>query len=100
MDRYLIGLFLEQFNRGNKTGDTFSKKAWVWMTASFNKEFGLHCDKYVLEDRYLGFLRVFKDMKYLLSQNGISWDDIPEAVRANEVWEAYFEVHFFSFGYL
>lgn len=99
MDRYLIGLVLEQLNRGIKAGDTFSEKAWVWITASFNKEFGLHCDKYALEDRYFGFMRVFKDMTCLLNQNGIAWDDIMHAVRAHEVWEAYFEVHFFSFGY-
>ncbi|XP_061349444.1 uncharacterized protein LOC133294713 isoform X2 [Gastrolobium bilobum] len=91
MNHYLIGLLLEQLNRGNKIGDTFSKKAWSRMTASFNKEFGLLCDRDALENWYFGLTRVYKDVTYLLNQNGIVLDKIQHKARANDVWRAYFE---------
>ncbi|KAK7344225.1 hypothetical protein VNO77_13589 [Canavalia gladiata] len=91
MNYYLIGLLLEQLNRGNKIGDTFSKKAWSWMTASFNREFGLLCDGDELQNQYFDLMRVYKDVIFLLNQNGIAWDEIQHTSRANDVWQAYFE---------
>ncbi|XP_027363308.1 uncharacterized protein LOC113870933 isoform X5 [Abrus precatorius] len=91
MNHYLIGLLLEQLNRGNKIGDTFSKKAWSRMTASFKREFGLLCDRDALENRYFGLMRVYKDVTYLLNQNDFAWDEIGQTSRANDIWQAYFE---------
>ena len=99
MDRYLIGLFWEQLNTGNKTGDTFSKKAWSWMTASFNKGFGLLCDRDALENRFFGLMRVYKDITYL-NQDVITWDEIQHTSGANDVWEAYVEVHYLFISYI
>lgn len=100
MNHYLIGLLLEQLNRGNKIGDTFSKKAWSRMTASFNKVFGLLCDRDALENWYFGLMRVYKDVTYLLNQNGIAWDEIQHTSSANDVSQAYFEVHSLFIGYI
>lgn len=100
MDHYLIGLLLEQLNRGNKIGDTFSKKAWSWITESFNKLFGLLCGRDILEKRYFVLMRVYKDVTNLLNQNGIAWDEIQHTSRANDVWEAYVEVHYLFIGYI
>ncbi|RDY06143.1 L10-interacting MYB domain-containing protein, partial [Mucuna pruriens] len=100
MNHYLIGILLEQLNSGNKIGDTFSKKAWSRMTASFNREFGLLCDRDALENRYFGLMRAYKDVTYLLNQNGIAWDEIQHVSRANNVWQAYFEVHYLFIGYI
>ncbi|XP_057424498.1 uncharacterized protein LOC130718063 isoform X2 [Lotus japonicus] len=93
MNRYLISLLLDQLNRGNKIGVTFSKKAWSRMTASFNREFGLLCDRDALENQYLGLVRVYRDVTYLLNQNGIAWGKIQHTSRGNDVWQSYFQEH-------
>ncbi|KAI4349995.1 hypothetical protein L6164_010529 [Bauhinia variegata] len=89
MDCYLIGLVLEQLNRGN-VGDIFGEKGWARMTASFNEEFRFHCDEDTLGDRFFGLVKVYKDLTYLFNQNGIAWD-VLHSTRANEVWKAFFE---------
>ena len=95
MNSYLISLLLDQLKRGNKTDVTFSKKAWSRMTASFNRDFGLLCDRDALENQYSGLMRVYKDVTYLLNRNAIAWDEIQHMSRANDVWQAYFQVDCF-----
>ncbi|KAJ1375364.1 Myb/SANT-like domain [Sesbania bispinosa] len=39
----------------------------------------------------IGDTFIYKDVAYLLNQNGIVWDEIQHTSRANDVWQAYFE---------
>lgn len=96
MDRYFIDLMLEQLHRGNKIYGTYNEQAWTWMIASFNKKFGLICDKDVLEDRYLSLMKEYTDVLNLLNHNGFAWDEIDQTVIADDdVWMAYIKVPFF-----
>lgn len=97
MDSYFIDIMLEQVHRGNKIGHTFSRQAWVWMTASFNEKFGFICDKYILEDHFLRLMKEYMNITNILCQNGFAWDESQQMVAADDdVWEAYIKVQSFS----
>ncbi|KAK9292996.1 hypothetical protein L1049_020979 [Liquidambar formosana] len=94
MDQYFIDLLSEQVYRGNKIGHTFNEQAWSCMTTSFDKKFGLQCDKYVLENRYLSLMKEHNDINNLLNQKGFVWDETQQRViAADDVWEAYIKEH-------
>ncbi|KAF5469203.1 hypothetical protein F2P56_013293 [Juglans regia] len=94
MDRYFIDLMLEQLHRGNKIYGTYNEQAWTWMIASFNKKFGLICDKDVLEDRYLSLMKEYTDVLNLLNHYGFAWDEIDQTLIADDdVWMAYIKEH-------
>lgn len=96
MDRYFIDLMLEQVYEGNKVDHTFNEQAWGHMLVSFNRRFGLQCDKCVLEDRYITLSRQYEDISNLLNLNGFTWDETEQMVAADDdVWEACIKVHFF-----
>lgn len=95
MDRYFIGLMLEQVHEGNKVDHTFNEQAWAQMLVLFNQTFGLQCDKYVLEDRYICLTKQYDDVSNLLNLSGFAWDETQQMVTADdEVWEACIKVHF------
>ncbi|XVE53513.1 hypothetical protein DITRI_Ditri03aG0009400 [Diplodiscus trichospermus] len=94
MDRYLIDLLLDQVHRGNKLGQTFITQAWIDMVTLFNVKFGSHYDKDVLKNRYKHLRRLYNDIKFLLEQNGFSWDEARDMVTAEDsVWDAYIKSH-------
>ncbi|XP_043705936.1 uncharacterized protein LOC122655710 isoform X3 [Telopea speciosissima] len=90
MDRYFIDLMLEQVQKGNKFDNTFNKQAWSDMITLFNAKFGSQHDKDVLRSRYKNLRKQYNDMKFLLQQNGFTWDETRQMVTANDdVWDAY-----------
>ncbi|KAL8521813.1 hypothetical protein ACS0TY_012106 [Phlomoides rotata] len=94
MERYFVDLMLEHIHRGNRTGHTFNKQAWIDMLAVFNAKFGSQYDKDVLKSRYTNLWKVFNDIKHLLGQNGFSWDETRQMVVADDhVWDAYIKIH-------
>lgn len=93
MERYFVDLMLEHIHRGNRTGHTFNKQAWIDMLAVFNAKFGSQYDKDVLKSRYTNLWKLFNDIKHLLGQNGFSWDETRQMVVADDyVWDAYIKV--------
>ncbi|KAA8525642.1 hypothetical protein F0562_007476 [Nyssa sinensis] len=90
MDHHFIELMLEQVRQGNKIDHTFDEQAWVPMVASFNEKFGIHYEKYVLENRYICLMNQYIDISSLLNQNGFAWDETEQIIVADdEIWEAY-----------
>lgn len=101
VERYFTDLMLEQVQKGNKIDHIFNEQAWAYMLKAFNRRFGLQCDKYVLEDRYVWLKKQYDDICKLLSCNGFGWDDTKQMVTAdNDVWEAYIKVHTLPFCFL
>ncbi|XP_008220650.1 PREDICTED: L10-interacting MYB domain-containing protein [Prunus mume] len=94
MDRYFIDLMLDQLHQGNKIDHTFNEQAWAHMLESFNMKFGLQCDKYVLEDRYLCLVKQHDYISILLNHSGFMWDESQQMITAdNDTWEAYIKEH-------
>ncbi|XP_057963033.1 uncharacterized protein LOC131154346 isoform X2 [Malania oleifera] len=84
MDHYFIDLLLDQVLRGNRIGHAFITQAWIEMVASFNAKFGSHHGKDVLKNRYKQLKRQYNDVKVLVEQRGISWDETQEM--EDHVW--------------
>ncbi|ESQ46521.1 hypothetical protein EUTSA_v10000052mg [Eutrema salsugineum] len=94
MDRCLIDLMLEQVNRGNKIGETFTEQAWADIAESFNAKFGLQADMFMLENRYILMMKEREDINNILSLPGFAWDDEKQTIAAeDECWEAYIKEH-------
>ena len=95
MDRYYIDLMIEQVSRGHKVDEAFNEQAWAHMVTSFNDKFGLHCDKYFLENRYMFFMKQYNNISDLLSYSEFAWNEAQQTVTAEDhIWEAYVKVHF------
>ncbi|KAF3577412.1 hypothetical protein DY000_02034382 [Brassica cretica] len=94
MDRCLIDLMLEQVNRGNKVGETFTEQAWAEMAESFNAKFGLQADMFTLENRYILMMKERDDVNNILNLDGFVWDGEKQIIVAeDEHWEAYIKEH-------
>ncbi|XP_020885417.1 L10-interacting MYB domain-containing protein isoform X1 [Arabidopsis lyrata subsp. lyrata] len=94
MDRCLIDLMLEQVNRGNKIGETFTEQAWADMAESFNAKFGLETDMFMLENRYILMMKERDDINNILNLDGFTWDEEKQTIVAeDEYWEAYIKEH-------
>lgn len=93
MDRCLIDLMLEQVNRGNKVGETFTEQAWADMAESFNAKFRLQADMFTLENRYILMMKERDDVNSILNLDGFVWDGEKQTIVAeDEHWEAYVKV--------
>ncbi|KAG7572100.1 Myb/SANT-like domain [Arabidopsis suecica] len=94
MDRCLIELMLDQVNRGNKIGETFTEQAWADMAESFNAKFGLQTDMFMLENRYILMMKERDDINNILNLDGFTWDEEKQTIVAeDEYWEAYIKEH-------
>ncbi|XP_012082833.1 L10-interacting MYB domain-containing protein isoform X1 [Jatropha curcas] len=95
MDRFFIGLLLEQVSKGNKFDDhLFSKRAWKHMTSLFNAKFKFQYEKDVLKNRHKTLRNLYKAVKKLLDQRGFSWDENRQMVTAdNNFWDEYIKMH-------
>ncbi|XP_010417250.1 PREDICTED: L10-interacting MYB domain-containing protein-like isoform X1 [Camelina sativa] len=94
MDYYLIDLLVEQVNNGNRVGQTFIASAWNEMVTAFNAKFGSQHSKDVLKNRYKHLRRLYNDIKFLLEQNGFSWDTRRDMVIADDgIWNTYIQAH-------
>ena len=95
MDRHFLDLMLEQVHRGNGIECAFDDQVWAYMNTSFHEKFGVQCDKYVLENRYMCLMKQYSDIRGLLNQSGFAWDESQQMVLADEaIWEAYIKVNF------
>jgi virulence-associated protein VapD len=94
MDYHLIDLLVEQVNNGNRVGQTFITSAWNEMVTAFNAKFGSQHNKDVLKNRYKHLRRLYNDIKFLLEQNGFSWDARRDMVIADDdIWNTYIQAH-------
>ncbi|OVA18483.1 Myb/SANT-like domain [Macleaya cordata] len=94
MDRYFIGIMVDQVRRGNKNGNVFRKKAWKQMVVLFNTKFRLQLDKEVLRNRAKKLRIQYIAMKMLLDKTGFHWDDTRQMVTADDsVWDDYLKAH-------
>lgn len=80
MDNYYVDLMLEQVCSGNKTGSTFTDHAWASMVASFNKTFGLACDKDLLESRYLSLMNEYNDVRHMVDHKNVTRGGIHQSM--------------------
>lgn len=93
MDRCLIDLLLEQVNRGNKIGETFTEQAWADMAETFNAKFRLQTDMFMLENRYILMMKERDDINNILNLGGFAWDEEKQTIVADdEYWAAYIKV--------
>lgn len=87
MDEYFVQLMLEQVHKGNKIGRTFKNKAWSHMISQFNTKFGYQHGKVILKNRCNILRRQYNAIKFLLGQNGFSWDETQQVLIADHhVW--------------
>lgn len=93
MELHFIDLMIDHVHRGNKVDHIFNEQAWADMVGSFNENFGLKCNKNLLEDRYICLMKQYDDICNLLNHTGFTWDESQQMVTAdNDFWEAYVEV--------
>lgn len=86
---------LEQVLQGNRSNNSFSKKAWKYICDEFNRQTGLTFQKQQLKNRHCVLRRLYNSMKLLLDQDGFSWDESRGMVLAeDEVWAKCIEVIF------
>ncbi|KAK4406972.1 hypothetical protein Sango_0278200 [Sesamum angolense] len=95
MDRYFIGLMLEQVGKENRRDDhLFSKRAWTHMTTMFKTEYNSTYEKDVLKNRHKMLRNLYRALKNLLKQKGFRWDESRQMVTAdNRVWDDYVQAH-------
>lgn len=93
MDRYFIGLMLEQARSGNQIEGAFRKQAWTEMVKLFNAKFDSSFTVDVLKNRYKTLRRQYNAIKSLLRSDGFCWDDERHMVTADDnVWQDYIKV--------
>ncbi|XP_061365529.1 L10-interacting MYB domain-containing protein [Gastrolobium bilobum] len=95
MDRYFVGLLLEQVGHGSRFDDhLFSKRAWKHMSSTFNAKFRFQYEKDVLKNRHKTLRNLYRGVKNLLALPGFSWDEKRNMVTAdNHVWDEYLKAH-------
>ncbi|ESQ37880.1 hypothetical protein EUTSA_v10028655mg [Eutrema salsugineum] len=94
MDRYFIGLMLDQARSGNQIDGVFRKQAWTEMVNLFNAKFESNFNVDVLKNRYKTLRRQFNAIMSLLRSDGFSWDDERQMVTADDnVWQDYIKAH-------
>ncbi|MCL7038537.1 hypothetical protein MKW94_006061 [Papaver nudicaule] len=94
MDRYFIGIMVDQVRKGNKSGNVFRKKAWKHMVVLFNAKFRLQLDKEVLRNRAKKLRILFLAMRTLLEKDEFHWDETRQMIAADDnVWDDYLMLH-------
>ncbi|PIN17903.1 hypothetical protein CDL12_09429 [Handroanthus impetiginosus] len=94
MERYFIGLMLEQVHQGNKIGNAFGEHAWAHITLSFKEKFGAQYEQHILENHYLDLMKQYIEISNLLNQGGFLWDEASHTIVAdNDTWESYAKDH-------
>lgn len=95
LEKIFVELMLEQVLQGNRSNNSFSKKAWNYICDEFNRQTGLNFHKQQLKNRHGVLRRLYNSLKLLLDQDGFSWDESRGMVIAeDEVWAKYIEVRF------
>lgn len=101
MDHYFIDLLQNQALIGNKTGHELTTEAWVELVRLFKAKFGSQYDEDILKNQFNHLRMQHNDIKFLLEQNGFSWDATREMVAAETcVWDSYTKVNFHALIYL
>ncbi|KAJ4952155.1 hypothetical protein NE237_028987 [Protea cynaroides] len=95
MNHYFIDIMIEQVRKGYKIRNTFQKKSWEDMVASFNRKFvGLQVDKEILRNRSKKLRLQHNALKTLIDHNGFQWDETRKMVTADDcVWNEYLKAH-------
>ncbi|KAI3966669.1 hypothetical protein MKW92_014092 [Papaver armeniacum] len=94
MDRYFIGIMVDQVRKGNKSGNVFRKKAWKHMVVLFNTKFRLQLDKEVLRNRAKKLRILYLAMRTLLNKDEFHWDETRQMIAADDnVWDDYLKLH-------
>lgn len=85
MDRYFIGIMVDQVRKGNKSGNVFRKKAWKHMVVLFNTKFRLQLDKEVLRNRAKKLRILYLAMRTLLNKDEFHWDETRQMIAAGMI---------------
>ncbi|XP_010549970.1 PREDICTED: uncharacterized protein LOC104820967 isoform X2 [Tarenaya hassleriana] len=79
---------------GKKRTRNFRNGALRCMIDSLNEQFRLQCSKYFSENQYQRLMMEYRDVTYLLKQDGFEWDGFLQMVVAkDDVWEAHIKEH-------
>ncbi|XP_030974227.1 L10-interacting MYB domain-containing protein-like isoform X1 [Quercus lobata] len=94
LTKILADLMINQVQKGNRQKNSFSKKAWRYISAEFYKKTGLKWDKEQLKNRYAVLRRQYITVKSLLDQSDFSWDEFTGTIIAkDEAWTEYIRGH-------
>ena len=95
LEKIFVELMLKQVLMGNRSNNSFTRKAWQYICDEFNRQTGLNYHKQQLKNRHGVLRRMYNSMKLLLDQDGFSWDESRcMALAENEVWAKYILVIF------
>ena len=93
LTKILADLMINQVQKGNRQKNSFSKKAWRYISDEFYKKTGLKWDKEQLKNRYAVLRRQYITVKSLLDQSDFSWDEFTGTIIAkDEAWTEYIRV--------
>lgn len=93
LTKILADLMIQQVQKGNRQKNSFSKKAWRYISDEFYKKTGLKWDKEQLKNRYAVLRRQYITVKSLLDQSDFSWDEFTGTIIAkDEAWTEYIRV--------
>ncbi|ERN09196.1 hypothetical protein AMTR_s00014p00247240 [Amborella trichopoda] len=93
-DEFLVGLMVDEVNKGRKGDKGFTKESWNYIVSEFNKKFNVNLNQQQLRSRYNYYKKEYKIVKTLLSQSDFGWDESRKIVTAEpEVWDRYILAH-------
>lgn len=98
LTKLLANLIVDQVLKGNRVNNSFSNKAWNFITDEFYKRSGFKWDKEHLKNRFAVLRRQYAVVKLLLARDDFIFDESNGSVIAtDEAWDQYVKVLSFFF---
>ncbi|XP_021900483.1 uncharacterized protein LOC110816555 [Carica papaya] len=92
-DAFLVGIFIEQQNRGRTAYNEFKSEVIRSATRDFNKKFSMNLEENQIKNRYNVMKKDYGVVKTLLSNPDFCWDETRQMVVADDkVWDSYIAV--------
>ncbi|KAL5709695.1 hypothetical protein ACHQM5_020353 [Ranunculus cassubicifolius] len=94
MDRVLTETFLDQIQKGNKSGQGWKPETWTATVDAIKEKCGKQVTKDNVQARLKTWTKNYNIMKELKDQSGFGWDENRKMIDVNDdVWEGYVKSH-------
>lgn len=101
LTKVLVELMVDEINKGNKSGKSFSKKGWKSICENFRIQTGYWWYSEQLKSHYATLRKQYISATLLLDQPDFEWDEATGVIMAsNEAWDRHIMVCVFVCVYL